>query len=265
MNSQVLDFVKNLKAREHVILFYASHEEKREILFTFLHAGFERGEGAVYVAGQETPKQIREGMKAFGINVDGLERDGALKITNYAQCYIIEGKVNISNILALWQKAYTDTVERGLNGLRLCGETTCFFKNGKKKELVAFEEAYYRKTKTPITALCAYDINDVRSLNSNLLLDLIKAHEAVVTQSFAESVNFQTLYAEVAERQLEATFGKAAAQTIFRELKRVYSLSKNEIGEEPDVFVEALKELLGYGSKVIEREIFRTICSRIGL
>lgn len=265
MNSQVLDFVKNLKAGEHVIFFYTSLKEKREVLFTFLEGGFERGEGAVYIAGQETPKQIREGVKAFGINVKELEKDGVLKIINYDQWYVIEGKVNISNILASWQKAYADALERGLHGLRVCGETTCFFENGKEEELVAYEKAYHRKTKNPITALCAYNINDIRSLNSNLLLDLIKAHEAAVTQSFAHTVNFESLYAEVTERQLEATFGRAAAQTIFKELKRVYSLSKDEIGEEPEVFIKALNDLLGYGSKVIEREISRALCSRIGL
>ena len=265
MNSQVLDFVKNLKAGEHVILFYASREEKREVLFTFLQGGFERGEGAVYVAGQETLTQIREAMKAFGINVEELESNGALKIANYDQWYIIEGKVNISNTLALWQKAYTDAVERGLHGLRLCGETTCFFENGKEEELVAYEKAYCTKMKIPITALCAYDINDIRSLNSNLLLDLIKAHEAVVTQSFADEVDFENLYAEIAERELEAVLGEAAAQTIFRELKRSYYLSREEIGKNPEAFLKALTILLGCGSQVIEKQILKEICLRIGL
>lgn len=265
MNSHVLDFVKNIQGGEHVISLYASLEEKREILFIFLEAGFERGEGAVYISGQETPTQIRESMKAFGINLDSLERDGALKIAPYDQWYIIDGKVNISNISALWQKAYTEAVESGLHGLRVCGEMTCFFKNEKEKELLAYENQCRRKMNIPITALCAYDINDIRSLNSGFLLDLIKVHEAVVTQIFAGSINFRSLYVEVAESQLEAAFGKTATQTIFSDLKRGYSISKDEIGEKPELFVKALNELLGYGSKVIEREIFRTFCSRLGM
>ncbi|NIW11926.1 MAG: hypothetical protein GWN33_16105, partial [Gammaproteobacteria bacterium] len=88
--SDTLDYAKILKVGDHGVFFYRSPHEKHEVLFNFLQAGFQKGEGAIYVASQENSKQIRWYMKDFGLNVKALEKDGVLKIFDYDDWYTVD-------------------------------------------------------------------------------------------------------------------------------------------------------------------------------
>jgi len=99
------------------------------VLFNFLQAGFQKGEGAIYVASQETSTQIRRQMEDFGLNVKTLERDGILRIVDYYDWYIIDGEVNTSHAIASAERVFDEAMEIGLKGLRGCGEVECFFEH----------------------------------------------------------------------------------------------------------------------------------------
>jgi hypothetical protein len=49
-NQEIVDFVREMKPTDHVIMFYSKPEDKREVLFTYLKAGLDQGEAAAYVA-----------------------------------------------------------------------------------------------------------------------------------------------------------------------------------------------------------------------
>jgi len=66
-----------MKPTDHVILFYDDPNDKHQVLFTYLKAGLDHGEADAYISTQETPNQIREAMKQFGVDVDKLEKSGA--------------------------------------------------------------------------------------------------------------------------------------------------------------------------------------------
>jgi len=61
-----------LEVGNHGIFFYEDPHEKREVLFSFLQAGLEKGEDAFCVATQETSAQICRHMEDFGLNVQSL-------------------------------------------------------------------------------------------------------------------------------------------------------------------------------------------------
>lgn len=63
-----------MKAHDHLIMFYSNLEDKHRILFTYLKAGLESGVAAIYVASQESPDEIRNGIRGFGIDADESER-----------------------------------------------------------------------------------------------------------------------------------------------------------------------------------------------
>jgi len=69
MNEILVELVKNMKPTEHVILLYSNSKEKHDILFTYLKAGLEMGEAAAYVAGEQSPEEVRRAMREFGIDV----------------------------------------------------------------------------------------------------------------------------------------------------------------------------------------------------
>lgn len=51
----ILDFVKQMKAKDHVIMFYSKPEDKHQVLFAYLKAGLDQGEAAAYIASEESP------------------------------------------------------------------------------------------------------------------------------------------------------------------------------------------------------------------
>jgi hypothetical protein len=96
-------YVRNLKVGSHSIFFYRSPHEKHEVVFNFLQAGIEKGEGAVYIASQETSTRIRRYMEDFGLNVKSLERDGVLRVFDYDGWCLVDGEVFASHTLMLGQ------------------------------------------------------------------------------------------------------------------------------------------------------------------
>jgi len=260
-----LDYIRNLKAGNHGIFFYRSPHEKHEVLFNFLQAGFQKGEGAIYVASQETSTQIRRQMEDFGLNVKTLERDGILRIVDYYDWYIIDGEVNTSHAIASAERVFDEAMEIGLKGLRGCGEVECFFEHKKEKELVEYELMLGRKLDLPTIGLCAYDVNRAKSLEEKLFFNLIKAHGLVVNNSFAQEVNFEKFFPSIMDEVLETMFGKIGKKTILRMLDKRNSLTPHKIAEDPSSFIEGLEDLVGSGAQVITKSLVRQMHSKMGI
>lgn len=178
---EIIAYVKNMKATDHVILFYTNPREKYDILFTYLKAGLERGEAAAYVAGQEHPEQIKQAMREFNIDVEQYEKNGALRVIDYTDWYIIDGKFDMPKTIGLWKKLLDESTAKGFKGLRVTGEMACFFENKMVKELVEYERALHRSLEIPLTAICAYDQEVVAKEGGvELLLDLLNAHSTKI-------------------------------------------------------------------------------------
>ncbi len=264
--SETLDYVRSLKAGNHGIFFYRNPREKHKVLFNFLEAGLEKDEGAIYVASQETSKQIRRRMEDFGLHVEALERDmGVLRVFDYDGWYIIDGKVDGSQTMTLGQRLFDEIMELGLKGIRACGEAACFFEHKKEKELVEYELMLGRNFDLPVNVLCAYDVNHAKSLEEKLFLNLIMAHGPVVTSNFTQQVEFENLFPTVMDEMLETVFGKAGKETILRILDERHPPTPNKIAEDPKSFIEGLEELVGSGAHVITKSVVRQMHSKIGI
>jgi len=257
--------LENLKICDHGVFFYRTPEEKRQVLFNFLKTGLDRDEGTIYVAGDEDPRMIRKAMLNFGLDVKVLEREGLLKVINYDEWYITHGKIEMSNIMASWKKAYEDALERGLKGLRACGEMGCFFRHNLVEELIEYEKALGRKLKIPMAALCSYSLDHTELLKGNSFYDLVKSHGHVVSPGFAGKIEFESLYPRVVREELEAIFGERAAKTILLHLKREHSISEAELVDKPENFSTALRILFGSAAEIIEKQILKRLCTNLGL
>jgi len=183
--AEILNFVTTMHAKDHAIFFYANRRDKREVLFTYLKAGLDAGEAAIYVASDESTHEIRRAMEDFGVNVDQCESTRALRIVDYREWYIIEGKFDIRSIFSLWERSLREAIARGFKGLRVAGEMSCFFRHHMLNELVVYERALHRELEIPMEAICAYDdgivlrgIEEDRYLR--LYLDLITAHGTIL-------------------------------------------------------------------------------------
>jgi hypothetical protein len=267
--SETLDYIRGLETGSHGIVFYRSPNEKHAVLFNYLQAGIQKGEGAIYIPSQETPKQIRRHMEDFGLNVKALERDGALKILDYDGFCIVDGEVNAPHTLMLGMRMLEEAMDIGLKGLHTCGEATCFFDHKKERELVEYELGLGRKLALPVTVLCAYDVNHAKSLEEKLFFSLIKAHGSVVTTNFAQEVAFKSFFPTIMEDVLENVFGEMGKEVILIMLDKHHSLTPGErerrVAEDPISFVEGLEELVGSGAVVIKKSVAREMFWKMGI
>ena len=184
MRKQVLEFVKKMKARDHVVLFYTDVKDKNEVLFTYMKAALERKEVAAYVTSEQSPQQTKQAMQDFGIDVDRYEQNGALKVVDYRDWYIISGKFDPSRTLQLWKNLLGESKKKGFKGLRVTGEMSCFFENKMTRELIEYEKSLHRTLDLPMTAICAYDQQAVAETGSSeslkVLFDILKAHSTAI-------------------------------------------------------------------------------------
>lgn len=182
VSEKVIHFVGELKPRDHVIFVYQSQEAKHSVLFHYLKAGLDNGEAAAYVASEETPDEIREAMKRFGINVEKHEKAGALNIIGYTDIYIINGRFDIKTTMGKWSKLHDEAVSKGFKRLRVTGEMSCFFKHNLVEQLVEYERSLHTVLELPMTAICAYQSQMLAKAKNpiNLYTELVRAHGAVL-------------------------------------------------------------------------------------
>jgi sugar-specific transcriptional regulator TrmB len=187
---KVMRFIKQLKPSDHVIFVYETPEAKFNVLFNYLKYGLDNGEAALYVCSEATPGQIKNAMKNFGIDVGEREKTGALKILPYSDFYIIDGKFSITNTLDLWSKFYKEALRKGFKGLRVTGETACFFKYNMVKELVEYEKALHRTLEIPMIAICSYRVDRLNKVEDpiNLYSELARAHGTVLFTGMDQSL-----------------------------------------------------------------------------
>lgn len=176
VDQEIIRFVSDLKASDHIIFFYDTLERKHNILFSFLSSGLANRKGAFYVCSEETPDDIRRNMESFGMEVKENEAEGKLMIRDYNEWYIHGGQVEYMKILAGWKEVYDRFEKKGL-GLRATGEMACFFQHNEVRELLRYEYALHRVLDVPMEAICAYNINTIVDTgHTEVIMPLVRAH-----------------------------------------------------------------------------------------
>ena len=180
LSREVSEFLSKFSSGTHAVVFYDDLEKKREILFSHLKFG-ERNQGLAYVCSEESPQQIREQMKRFGIDADRLRTSGRLGISNYDEIYIVDQKVNVARIATAFSEMAEKYRLMGLEGLRASAEMSCFFREGKIKDLLMYEYSLHRRFGFQAEGICAYNIHDMeRSGHLETIMPVIRAHETVI-------------------------------------------------------------------------------------
>ena len=180
LGEEVSSFIHNMKPTNHIILFYDTIESKREILSTYIADGLKNEKGVVYVCSDESTDQVRLGLESNGIKVRENERSGRLFIKSYDPFYIENGTVDPLRIINRWHEIFSEMKGRGL-GLRVTGETSCFFKEGKVRDLLRYEYALHRVLSIPMEAICAYSVPAIVNTGyTEMIMPLIRAHGGAI-------------------------------------------------------------------------------------
>lgn len=249
----------------HGVLFYRNPTHKHQVIFNLLKEDLDQGRGIFYVAGDESPEKIYQAMLNFGFDVKTLEREGRLKVENFDRWYIVDGKFDSPNLRTLWKKTCEEALERGLKGLRICGEMGCFFRYNLVEELIEYERKIGKHFKIPITAVCAYNLHTLGLLEAKLFLDLVRSHNQVFSPNFAGLFDFENFYCQILSEKLETVVGKTCAKEILSFLSEWRPLLDANLEEGSEDLQTALESLIGSRAKQIEKQALLKIWEKFGL
>jgi len=177
---QVHEFLEGIDTTDHVLLFYDTQESKHRILYRYLAEGLKRGKGVVYVYTEESPESIYAGLARHGIDVEPNLASGHILTPRYDALYIVDGEAEALRILNRWHGLCRLFQSKGL-GLRVAGETSCFFREGKVRELLRYEYALKRVLTVPMDAICAYNLKTIVETGyTDMIMPLVRAHGKAV-------------------------------------------------------------------------------------
>lgn len=180
LSPDLVDFLTYFQPGTHAVLFYDNPQAKRELLFHHLRYGEDR-QALAYVCSEETPDQIRGEMKHFGLDAHSVKGKEQMTIANYDAVYIVNGKVNVPEIIGKFSSMVDASRTRGLSGLRAGAEMSCFFKHAMIQEMLAYEKALHTRFPFSAAGICAYNVIElVKSGHMNIFMSLIKAHDPII-------------------------------------------------------------------------------------
>ncbi len=180
LSEEIDSLINGIDTTDHVLLFYDTQESKRRILFSYLAEGLKKGKGVVYIHSEETPQDIHRGLASQGIDVEPNLASGSILTPRYDEFYIVDGEVEALRILNKWHQTNSVFKSKGL-GLRATGEMSCFFRNGKVRELLRYEYALHKVLFMPMDAICAYNLKTIVETGyTDVIMPLVRAHGKAV-------------------------------------------------------------------------------------
>jgi hypothetical protein len=182
----ILELVKNSKIRDHLLFFYSSSESRNRVASAFLEDGLDKGEAAAYVCSEQSCERTRQALQPLISDMEEYERNGAFRIIDYTEWYIINGKFNPSKTINLFRNLLAESSQKGFKGLRYFGEMTCFFKHKIIDDLIEYELALHTTLDINMMVTCAYNLQMISELGGpkaiSMLFAMLKAHStALVT------------------------------------------------------------------------------------
>lgn len=152
------EYVSNIKAGEHGVMFYTSREDMRNIHFAFVKSGLESNWGVVYAAPGSYAEDLRNEMQNYGIDVKRYEEDGSLFIQKGEEIY----KDPVKPDLELFKKQANGVISyflsKGKKGVRVATDiTSFFFPHRLYISLFDVEHLFKPRMDLPLTIICAYD------------------------------------------------------------------------------------------------------------
>lgn len=74
---------------------------------------------------------------------------------------------------------------------------------------------------------------------------------------------FEAMLLEALDEVLESILGESGKEVVYYHLQNSYGIRREDVPEKPEVFAECLNRIFGFGAKIIEDAIIKSLCSRL--
>ena len=144
----------------HLALFYESTEFQLVTCAAFLRRELGRGRRVVYLCDDNDPEDVRNALRAAGVDVETRATEGDLSIEDARTAYLDDG-FDPHRMVAELEVWAEEAVESGYSGLSVAGENTwCFHTEYSFDHILDFESLFDEHAPDlPVTALCQYRLS----------------------------------------------------------------------------------------------------------
>jgi anti-anti-sigma regulatory factor len=179
LNSGKTRQVRKIRLGDHLCLPFASDDEQREVLTTYIADGLARGERVLYYADRTGPDVIGSWLADSGVEIDRVVDEGRLEIRSVDDSYLFGGRFEPEvAVTTLWVEV-RQARDAGYPGLRISGEMTSELRPvADERTLVEFENRLSRVFRSrELAAICQYD---QRLFDQAAVTGMIACHPQVV-------------------------------------------------------------------------------------
>ena len=169
-----LDLVGDVPWGTHLCQFYETKEDLIDILVPYFAEGLRNNEFCIWIT--SPPLEVEEAKVALKKAVPDLDQyiqKGQIEILPYTEWYLLGGEFDADRVLQGWVEKEKDTLSRGLEGLRLTGNTF-WIERSLWKSFTDYEAAINSViTSHRILVLCTYSLERCTSSD---VIDVVRNH-----------------------------------------------------------------------------------------
>jgi hypothetical protein len=167
-----------LGAQRHICAFFGSPEEEYRVLLPFIKEGFERGEKAFHVVDPRLRDDHARRLASAGIDVNAAEQGGQLKLCNWEEAYLPNGRFDQNRMLTLWQTELRKAKEDGYPMTRLVAHMEWGLEDRDGvSDLVEYESRFNLLPIKHDAVICTYDIT---RYSGDFIIDVLRTHPMII-------------------------------------------------------------------------------------
>ncbi|HEY6844360.1 MAG TPA: MEDS domain-containing protein [Thermoanaerobaculia bacterium] len=129
------------KQGDHVCTLYSTREEQMAAAVEYIRGGLSRGERCLYVVGEHTPDEFRDGLRQAGIDVEAEEARGALILITKHDGHLKGGTFSTNKMIHMLHAAVKEALDAGFAGLCAAGDMSWLLDEAPGSEQIAEYEA----------------------------------------------------------------------------------------------------------------------------
>jgi signal transduction histidine kinase len=177
-SSELLDVLQEIGPHAHLALIYESKEEQFAAAIPAIRIGIARHERCVYVADDNTTRDVLDALRDGGIDVGAALESGSLTVATRRETTLKEGHFVPETLLRFWADAADAATAAGFSGLRIVAEMTwALHGDPGTKRLIEFEAKVNDLVRShPIVGICQYNRG---RFAPEVILNVIRVHPLV--------------------------------------------------------------------------------------
>jgi two-component sensor histidine kinase len=217
-----LKTVPHLQWGSHVVHFFGSGDELRDVLVPYFRAGLENNERCLWVTGKAfDAEQARSALRAAVPDLDKRERDKQIEIANGDEWYAAGEKLQPHELVKGLEQREKDALELGYAGLRTNGNCA-WVSQAQWADFQDYETLVQKTVRgRRMICMCSYSTDQVHSSSH---LEVMERHDLAVPSAVGSSPRRRSSNDAGDVIGVQATDANESGQSLERQ-KRTFDLA----------------------------------------